>query len=340
MPAEPLRCPCCDRPTAVNSCPDCGHRWQATGPTASATDYTEKAGRNAMPPRLLQRKLAERTAAIAPRLKPGARVLEVGCAEGDLARSLKTIAPLTYWGIEPSLDAEIARGVLDAVLPDIRAIPASTPRFDCVLSFHVLEHIRDPGNELTHWHRLLAPDGWLMVEVPCRSGHPDLETDRNPEHLHQFSPAALTQRLERSGFDVLSLSRGHFESPVYNDSLRVVAALRPSAATRRAHLLQRFSALPVPFAVFGLGGDFRNYVQPLLDQLPVAALIDSNPVPLPGLPTCLAAEAYDRGRHGKLPILICSLRHEASIRAHLTRAGHSPGLIHLLADLYQDPTSQ
>ncbi len=338
MPTEPSRCPCCDRLVAASSCPDCGHCWHASQAISPATNYTEKSGRNAMPPRFLQRKLAERTTAIAPRLRRGARVLEVGCAEGDLARSLKSSTHLEYWGIEPSRDAQVACAVLDKVLPDIRAIPATTPQFDCILSFHVLEHVRDLADELTQWHRLLAPDGWVMVEVPCRSGHTDLETDRNPEHLHQFSPASLTLRLERSGFDVLSLTRGHFESPVYNDSLRALAARRTTAALRQARLLQRFSALKAPFAVFGLGGDFRNYVQPLLDQLPVVALIDSQPEPRPGLPAGLDAEVYDPGRHGKMPVLVCSLRHETSILADLAHAKHPPQLIYLLADLFQTPS--
>lgn len=287
-----------------------------------------------MPRRYLERKLAERTAALAFRITTGARLLEIGCAEGELGQRLKAIAPITYWGVEPSRDAEVALSLLDAVVPDTRLIPADTLPFDGILSFHVLEHIPDVAGELARWLVLTHSQTWLMIEVPCRSGHPELDTDQNPEHLHHFSPASLACLLERCGFDLASLTRGHFESPVYCDSLRVLAVPKPTKAAKRQLLLQRLSRLPAPFAVFGIGGDFRNYVLPLLDQLPVAALIDTHPPLLAGLPMGLDIQPYDRTRHEHLTILVCSLRYEASILENLARAGHPPERIHLLAEIY------
>lgn len=289
-----------------------------------------------MPQRYLERKFTERTAALLPLLRAGARVLEVGCAEGDLARYLKAVVSITYWGVEPSRDAETARPLLDALVPDTRVIPADTPSFDGIFSFHVLEHIFDLAGELARWRAMTHTQSWVMIEVPCRSGHPDLDTDQNPEHLHHFSPSSLACLLERSAFDLVSLTRGHFESPVYSDSLRAFAIPRPTPKEQREHLLQRFSHLPTPFAVFGIGGDFRSYVLPLLNQLPVVALIDTHPRPFTGLPDGFSIEHYNRERHGFLPVLICSLRYETSIFRDLRNVGHPVELIYLLADIYQE----
>jgi SAM-dependent methyltransferase len=38
--------------------------------------------------------------------------------------------------------------------------------FDCVYSSHCLEHLRDPGEALRHWLRVLKPGGHLVVNVP------------------------------------------------------------------------------------------------------------------------------------------------------------------------------
>ena len=342
-------CPCCATPEATpgDRCPVCGHRWrpaeQAPGPvdsTAGATAYyATLTGRNALPARYVERKLAERIAALRPLLQPGQRILEVGCAEGQLGARLKAETRLHYTGIEPSRDGEAAARVLDAVHADSSALLPrdADARFDAILSFHVLEHIPDPAAELARWQQLLQPEGWLMIEVPHGGGHPDLARDLNAEHLHQFTTASLACLLQRSGFETMAASRGHFESPVYADSLRILARPASTDAARQERLLARVRRrLPGPFAVYGLGGDFRSYVQPILGQLPVQALIDSDPQRAGQIVGGLEVESYAAARHSGLPILVASLRHEESILATLHAAGHPADAIHLLGDLYDD----
>ena len=329
-----VRCPCCGAPVGDSCCLTCGHRWQPGATNITTIDYARKTGRNALPRRYVEHKLADRLAALTPRVRPGMRMLEVGCAEGELGARLKTLAAITYWGIEPSMDSAVARCQLDAVFPDSRALPANASAFDAILSFHVLEHIPAPLEELARWRALLRADGWMMLEVPCRAGHPDVDADRNTEHLHHFTPASLACLLEKSGFDLVALSRGHFESPVYSDSLRVTVVPRPTPEARRMRLLAQFATLPAPFAIHGIGGDFRSYVLPLLAQLPVAALIDATPREPDASTGQRPVEAYTPECHAALPILVCSLRHEESILVDLQRVGHAAERIHLLADIY------
>lgn len=299
-------------------------------------DYARLSGRNALPERYVARKLAERLAQLEPHLAPNMRILEVGCAEGLLGARIKARTSLTYWGIEPSRDSESARKLLDAVFRDSSELPDDVAPFDAILSFHVLEHIPEPGLELARWRALCHETSWLLIEVPCRGGHPDVAIDCNPEHLHQFSPASLAHLLEQNGFDPLVITRGHYESPVYTDSLSIFAIPKLAASRQHERLAGRFSRIPAPFAVFGLGGDFRNYVQPLIDRLPVTTLLDTNPALTGSVQGRFRVECYQPSRHAHLPILVSSLRHEQSIVADLHAAGHAKELIYLLADIYDE----
>jgi SAM-dependent methyltransferase len=298
------------------------------------TDYRELSGRNAVEASSHARKIQDRMADIAPLLRPAMRVLEIGCAEGSLGAVIRRSTPVHYTGVELSGDAAVAAGVLDCV---IRA-PAATivdEKFDLLLSFHVLEHVADITEEMRHWRRLLDDAGTLIVEVPNRAGHRLLELDPNPEHLHQFTTASLAALLIREDFEIDRIESDHWESAVYSDSLRVVARPAVTGARRRALLLQRFrSHLPDQFAAWGIGGDFRAYVEPLLDSLPVAALIDAAEQRLGERHGHLTVEAYDEQQHGSLPILVCSVRYREEILRDLDRLGIPSSRIVSLDDVF------
>jgi SAM-dependent methyltransferase len=337
-----VNCPCCAGATAESAaqplphwrCPGCGHRWRETDPAQLERYYHELQERN---PKGDARKLDERVQALRPHLREGMRVLEIGCAEGALGARLKSCARLHYTGIEPSRDARAAAAVLDLVVEG-PARMLHDGLYDLVIAFHVLEHIVDPAAELGEWRRLLHPAGVAMVEVPNRAGHPLVTYDRNPEHVHQFTAASLAALAQRCGFEPRALGNGHFESPLYADSLRLLAQPAIDDPERRARLLDRLRArLDGPFAVYGLGGDFRNYLAPLLAELPVAALLDSDPDRLGERVGALRVEGYDATRHGALPIVVASVRHHDAIVAQLAARGVASDRIIGLADLYGPP---
>lgn len=332
-------CPCCetcapcpfDGGHAVFRCGVCGHTWRGT---ALPDDYYAKcAGRNADRPDQ-DRKLADRMASLSRHITNGLRILEVGCADGALGAEIKRHAVVTYTGIELSPDAVLAETCLDHVFRRPAAELEAEP-FDMLFSFHVLEHLSDPREELRHWRRLLKAEGRIVVEVPHRGGHPLIDFDRHPEHVHQFSVASLSTLLDKAGFTVERIGTGHFESAVYSDSLRVEARPTLSAEQRTRKLLARFhSQLPGSFVVYGVGGDFRNYVEPLLPHLPVRALCDSDARSHGRIIGPHRVTAYDPASLSALPILIASTRHDADIRRHLGRLGVVDRTIVSLTCLY------
>lgn len=271
---------------------------------------------------------------IAPLLRPAMRVLEVGCAEGSLGAAIRQSTPVHYTGIELSGDASLAAVVLDRVF----TTPAATltdEKFGLLLSFHVLEHVDDIATEIRHWRRLLDDEGTLILEVPNQAGHRLLDLDPNPEHLHHFTVSSIAALLSHGGLEIDRIGAGHWESSVYSDSLRVAARPALTGDQRHALLLQRFrNHLPGEFAAWGIGGDFRAYVEPLLDSLPVAALIDSAAQRQGQRHGRLSVEAYDEQKHGALPILVCSVRYRDNILLDLEKRGIPSSRIVSLDDVF------
>ena len=75
--------------------------------------------------------------------------------------------------------------------------------------FHVLEHLYDPRAYLETAHRLLAPDGRLIVQVPnaaswqCRLLGRRWNGMDVPRHLSDFRASDVVKLMEQSGFEVV-----------------------------------------------------------------------------------------------------------------------------------------
>ncbi|HZX52476.1 MAG TPA: class I SAM-dependent methyltransferase [Pseudomonas sp.] len=337
-------CPCCRheemlQPSPVYTlCSCCGHRWRLPSETVYSAGYYEAlVARNDPQAPWFKRKISDRVALLCRLLEESGalRILEIGCAEGELGGAIKARCAVVYDGVELSRDSELAEQVLDRVFKT----PASEVDalfYGLIVSFHVLEHIAEPEQELTCWSRLLDENGQLLIEVPNQSGHPLLANDHNPEHLHQFTPASLAILLSRSGFACAGLSVGHYESPVYPDSIRVVARPQLPATRQRSLLLQRFrERFSGPFLVYGIGGDFFNYLAPVAEELEIQALLDSSPNKWGQRIGSRIVDSYDPAEHGALPILVCSIRFGASIRQHLLALGIAEDRIIGLESIYE-----
>ncbi len=94
--------------------------------------------------------------------------------------------------------------------------------FDVIALFHVVEHLEDPIELLLSLHRLLGPDGRLLIEVPNLAGPwrvPPSEFFR-VEHLFNFTFETLSQLLRRAGFEVEARDHDPF-------MVRVIARASP-----------------------------------------------------------------------------------------------------------------
>lgn len=98
------------------------------------------------------------------------RVLELGCAEGAFAASVKRRTGGEVWGMEFSPEvAERASAVIDHVLVgDIDENIAELPEgyFDAIVCNDVLEHLVNPVVTLTRLRSKLTPDGVVVASIP------------------------------------------------------------------------------------------------------------------------------------------------------------------------------
>ena len=105
-------------------------------------------------------------------LRPGLRVLDVGCGTGDM---LRLIAPLVSPGrcvgvdLSETMVAEAKRRAsepsehLSFQLADAQALALDDASFDRVTATQVLVHLPQPAAALSEFHRVLAPGGILVI---------------------------------------------------------------------------------------------------------------------------------------------------------------------------------
>ncbi len=139
-----------------------------TGHTSATPDYTM--GFSDAFVEALRRGTAEVSAAyLLPHLKPGLRVLDVGCGPGTISAGLaKAIAPGELHGIDmEESQVELARSVAKASgtenaffhVGDALALPFEDNFFDVAHFHNVLMYIPDTTSALAEIRRVLKPGG-------------------------------------------------------------------------------------------------------------------------------------------------------------------------------------
>lgn len=120
------------------------------------------------------RRTAEADAAyLLPRLRPGMRLLDVGCGPGSITLGLaRAVDPGGVVGVdlEPSIVEQARQGALEAGLEQLRfepadayALPFEAGSFDVVHAHQVLQHLARPVEALREWRRTLRSGGLVAV---------------------------------------------------------------------------------------------------------------------------------------------------------------------------------
>jgi 2-polyprenyl-3-methyl-5-hydroxy-6-metoxy-1,4-benzoquinol methylase len=177
-----------------------------------------------------------------------ARVLEIGCGEGALARAYRARNPgVRYTGVEvfataaerarPHLDALVVGDIEDeGVLRAIETASAGAP-YDALVLGDVLEHLRDPWRILARLRGLMAPGAvcavclpnighWSVVVQQLRGQWTYTDTgllDRT--HLRFFTGASAARMLEEAGWTPIDATPRVFPSPAAEAALKAFEPL-------------------------------------------------------------------------------------------------------------------
>jgi SAM-dependent methyltransferase len=141
------------------------------------------------------------------RQMPGARrVLDLGCAGGDLAR-LKPDGT-TVFGIDANvrlLQRAKSHEIVQAWdLDRTPRLPFPDAYFDWVVAKDILEHLRQPWKTLEEVHRVLRPGGGVLASVITpRSRH----VWNDYTHIRGFTRSAVRQMFDDAGFAVEAIWR-------------------------------------------------------------------------------------------------------------------------------------
>ncbi|HEX5109267.1 MAG TPA: class I SAM-dependent methyltransferase [Vicinamibacterales bacterium] len=205
------------RPLRTVMCDVCGLVW--TNPRPSGDDIDRyyasfyrvdyKKSREPAVRKVLRGVLGaeERRRELLPVLRPGSRVLDVGCGAGEFVYLLRQHG-LDASGIEPGEEyADFSRRGLripiqTATVDTAVVEPGSQ---DVVTMFHMLEHVADPRRILATvrgWLR--EPDGVLIVEVPNVDSTAQAPAHRfHFAHFYSFNAATLSALGESVGFSAV-----------------------------------------------------------------------------------------------------------------------------------------
>lgn len=144
---------------------------------------------------------------------PGARVLEIGCAAGDLLVPLRGEG-LDVTGIEPSPYASSVarqRHGLRVHTGTVFDAPVREGSFDAIVMRGVVEHLPSPTAALRRVASLLRDEGYLFLATPNYDSL-DRKTFGEfwhgfqvPRHLNLFDTKTLPRLLDAAGFEIRRL---------------------------------------------------------------------------------------------------------------------------------------
>jgi SAM-dependent methyltransferase len=122
--------------------------------------------------------VAELASLLPPGRSPFATVLDAGCGDGAAFAALRrSFGPRRLIAVDlhacavddaTRLAAELG-GAIEVRRADASRLPLDSGSVDLVVCHQLLHHCTDPARVLGELHRVLAPDGWLLVAESCRS---------------------------------------------------------------------------------------------------------------------------------------------------------------------------
>lgn len=147
------------------------------------------------------------------------RLLDIGCGTGYFANTMA----LRGWDVTAVEKSENARNFakthfqIKALEPEaLETLPAESQ--DVITMWHVMEHVQHLHHEWELLHKMLSPEGRLLIAVPnnesadARHYGPTWAAYDVPRHLWHFSADTMRSLAESEGFELESLHPMPFDA--------------------------------------------------------------------------------------------------------------------------------
>jgi SAM-dependent methyltransferase len=142
-----------------------------------------------------------------------AALLNMGCGDGNHLQYLQKYARVVYgsdYNLARLLRAHRRCPQLPLFLADILNYPVQDDFFDIIFCNHVIEHIPEDHLALRTMHRILKPDGLLVLGVPNEgvwfwqlAYHLQPAVLRTTDHVHFYTAATIGRKLVDQEFNLL-----------------------------------------------------------------------------------------------------------------------------------------
>jgi SAM-dependent methyltransferase len=288
-----------------------------------------------------------------------ARILDVGCANGQMLAALGERGYTNLVGVDPSPSCvHHAGSILHAqtFVGSLADMPSEAGAADVVILSHVLEHVRDVKPALETLKRFMSSQALLYVETPDAERYAAFAwspfQDFNSEHINHFSLTALDNLVRQAGFvpvkaaakDILSApgmpypaiycmaARDRAASPAIVRDGKLVRALQAyvGVSSRLMHDIDERLSRKVgggqPVIVWGTGElTAKLLADTALGRANIQAFVDSNPVNQGGRLHGVPILPPDTLVSGPEPIVVASiLHHQAIVEAIRARGLANP----------------
>ena len=172
--------------------------------------------------------IAEEIARTCP--NKAARIIEIGCANGDILKTLKDKGYTDLTGLE--LSAKCVEHVISYGITGVQGTISEAirllggQRFDYVILSHVMEHVYDLKEAIRQCNDLMHEGALLYLEVPDAARYSDFYVDPyrhfNIEHINHFDEISLTNLgatanflKRRVGYKTVSVSSSHVYPAIF-----------------------------------------------------------------------------------------------------------------------------
>ncbi len=170
------------------------------------------------------------------------KCLEVGAGTGEISKFLSLQHAVVATDISPRMVEEIKKIGIEAHVCDGEKLPFNNEMFETVIASEMLFYLDNPDNFLAEAHRVLKPEGRLLIS--CASNFPVKFYDRlrswlrklgmkkgmyfSEDPLREFmTPAKLKHMLKRNNYEIIEIKKSPIIPIASFDSLNRILEKTP-----------------------------------------------------------------------------------------------------------------